>query len=475
MIETQKRKVARWIFIAFVIGVVLLGIAGYFVYRHVPFLSDVPDASARLEADAEAAKAAGVPFTAADMSPKPPVKDSENAATIFNQIVEKYGDKLGNDISSPRISANMTTSLSQGDVASVRLELKGIEQMLTLAHEAASRPGIDFKHDWDLGPNLSLPELGQVKSIIRFLAVRAEVRAFDGDHVGAISDLKAADNLGVLIGRDQILIALLVRCAISAITMKSFETCLNFAKREEDLQLYLAYVKSPLEPYDLVGCMKGEAYMGIATIRNFNEFGGFRGLSASSAGETPSKKIDPSKLIRDGLPKGTMERAFMARHLELFAEIFEKAPPTANDPDAFFNVVDDATNKFVNKDEPSYVLERILAPIYAQAGGAVVRAETNRNLQQQLVQALIYRSQRGAFPTKLEDAGKVPIDPFSGEPIKYMKTAQGIRTYSVGRDKSDDHGVTRSEVHGPDKNFDEVAIFPSKFAEQMRGLIPARK
>ncbi len=56
-----------------------------------------------------------------------------------------------------------------------------------------------------------------------------------------------------------------------------------------------------------------------------------------------------------------------------------------------------------------------------------------------------YRLERGAWPDKLEDLApkwltKVPLDPYDGKPLRYVRVAEGVIVYSVGPDGTDNGG-----------------------------------
>ena len=61
------------------------------------------------------------------------------------------------------------------------------------------------------------------------------------------------------------------------------------------------------------------------------------------------------------------------------------------------------------------------------------------------IAAASYRSGEGKFPARAEDLVpkyllQVPLDPFTGQPLKLKPTADGVVVYSVGPDGADDSG-----------------------------------
>jgi hypothetical protein len=72
-----------------------------------------------------------------------------------------------------------------------------------------------------------------------------------------------------------------------------------------------------------------------------------------------------------------------------------------------------------------------------------------------------YRSAKGDWPAKLEELTpkllkKVPLDPFDGKPLRYLRVADGVIVYSVGPDEIDNGGLidrTSSSTAGIDLGY----------------------
>lgn len=67
-----------------------------------------------------------------------------------------------------------------------------------------------------------------------------------------------------------------------------------------------------------------------------------------------------------------------------------------------------------------------------------------------------FRLETGKLPERLEELvpkymGKVPIDPFDGNPLRYKRLEKGYTIYSIGEDGKDDGG--KKKIHG-EKDFD---------------------
>ncbi|GAH35951.1 unnamed protein product, partial [marine sediment metagenome] len=86
-----------------------------------------------------------------------------------------------------------------------------------------------------------------------------------------------------------------------------------------------------------------------------------------------------------------------------------------------------------------------------------------------IMSVLTFKENKGRLPlnlSELQEAGlleKVPIDPFSGKPIKYKKLDDNFTVYSYGLDFDDDGGERK--VQFSEQNGDLVAWPVKKYEE----------
>ncbi len=112
----------------------------------------------------------------------------------------------------------------------------------------------------------------------------------------------------------------------------------------------------------------------------------------------------------------------------------------------------------------SDVLISLLLPAVQQVGIAEGRViQRMRNLEIAFALAA-YRADRDSYPDSLEPLApkylaEIPVDLFTGQPLKYAKTAEGYRFYSVGDNEKDDEG--RSHDDNP-RGDDLVVRMPMK-------------
>jgi hypothetical protein len=412
--------------------------AAFRVWDYLPASQELPAALAKAER-------MGLPMHAMDLDPNPPVDESDNAAPTIRAFTAEARASGRFDLDVP---------LKKGDLAAVEAGLARYDRLLTLAHDAASKPGVDFKRDWDLGPALLLPELADMKVAVKALCARAQVRASKNDMDGAISDLRDALVLSDHAGSDPILIGLLVKIACRAIAYKSVQhVAAQWANEPAHLELLERLLREPRSPLDFRKSLHGEVFMGVAFLRNYNVMGGEKMLT-SNGGDLP--KIDPRRLRRDGVPGAVKPRAYLARHLQGWTSVWDKIN---GDPRAAGKVLDEMGRRTEAQRAKSYALAAILNPVFSQAGTTIVKSRADEATTLALVRALKRRGETGGWPSKLTE-----IDPFDGKPLRIRAQKDGsVRVYSVGEDGHDDLGKDRSEVKNPSMvagGWDVVASYP---------------
>lgn len=449
----QPKTRVNWILVgAIVFAFILVLLPWMMGFRVFNPKRDLGTAAGSLDEDVVRAKAAGVPLIASDLAPDPPVLPSENAAPWLLKAYaswEKHNRPRNFDdellVAIEDKDYKKTESiLSEPDTASA----------LALAKHAAEFPRCDFSPDFDLGADLLYPELSHIKTWVRLLAFRAECEAHDGDHKAAIDDLRSAGRLAQDAGCEPSLISLLIRISCDAIALQSFERCLGEAKSANDIQGYVSLLSTPRPPFDDLRILKGEAYMGIATFRNWD-------LLSTARSET----IDPTKLRRSGMPDSQLAKAYMARRLEISIKVLSAARQLQNDPARMYARVTNIYTPIESRVGLSYDFEKMMGSIFGGTGTAELTDQAKWRTEKALAKVLLYRAVHGSFPATLEAAEATDIDPFNGQPLKYLRTANGVRIYSVGQDLHDDHGVRRQQLQPgdrlPPKTWDEVASYPA--------------
>ena len=408
------------------------GFSLYGVYRVAVRYWDFGAASRELPAAVERYRADGLPFLARDLLPTP-VSPEKNAA--------------------PAIRAAMRAMPPEGTKPTSAL----YDKPLALLAAAKDRPKVDFKRDWDLGPNVLLPEYAPMKTLAKALVLRAEGAARRGDDAAALRDLVLARRIALWAGEEPTLISLLVRIAAEGIALRGAERCLVLvAKSPARIARYAAWLADAPPLPDFGDALKGETFLGVATARNLDLIGGVSAFGNLQGGEDATLlEVDPAKLRRSGVPDDVRTRGFLARHLQFWDEAYRTTDRFQAPPEAIGRRLDVMSARIEGEKGLSYVLLRILVPVFGQAGEAVVALKARRAVDAAFAEALGVHARTGVWPASVSGS-----DPFTGGPLR-VRAGKGFRVWSVGRDRKDDGGLLRSErPKGTKGTFDEGAVYP---------------
>ena len=123
------------------------------------------------------------------------VPDDENAAFLYDQVIETMGPEEG------RLAAWRDEGFQSPDEPDEKFDptspklrsfLKNHAPTLRLLHEATKRPACCFERDYGRPSiNMLLPEVQQMRSAATLLAVDARCKAADGDLDAAMEDVNA--------------------------------------------------------------------------------------------------------------------------------------------------------------------------------------------------------------------------------------------------------------------------------------------
>ncbi len=434
------------------IAVLICGIGGA-VLLFGSKIVDIGQASGELGSAEKAYRSAGLPWVANEVRKDLPIPAGKDAYPVVTNAI-KLLKRHDYDKDIPLI----LKSVDFGPPEKARERLKPYVGVIDLAIEATRYPNIDYRRDYDLGPNLLLPEFASLKAIAKLTCYRAELEARAGDTQAAVRDLKASWHLGLLAAKDPILIGMLVAISIEAITCRSLQHCIYFERDNSNALEALSHVLDGATAPRFVDAMRAEAFMGVAAIRNLHAFGGIEGLSGLSDGESKLPRIDPKTLVRSGLPDDAMSRAFMARHLQVWSEFAKMTVQAAGDDRKLSRSMDRLIEKIEQRKSVSNILNEILFPVFGQAGDAVVKEQAEIIASRALLVAARARAVTGKIPSTIADIPGKWIDPFNGLPMHVRRDGQQFRVYSVGPNLKDDGGVLRSELKDKSSDTYDVVV-----------------
>ena len=177
--------------------------------------------------------------------------------------------------------------------------------------------------------------------------------------------------------------------------------------------------------------MRGDAYMGIAIIRN---------LPSGSAGTRDPEKmiqfISSENLVREGMPQDSVRRAFMVRHLEMQLELAKMSEEFGGDARKIAQSWDRLEERTNGKGvKLSLVLNAVLMPVISQAGNAIVMDEFRRDAALAILWAQEMKATTGSYPKDLSAYPGGLTDLFTGEAARYQVIDNRVEVFSLGPDE----------------------------------------
>ncbi len=388
-------------------------------------------------------RAAGLPWTAADLA-VPRVPDALNAAAPMRAAIAA-------------LPAGIPFSYYRRGID--RMELSRYERAAALswAHRAATRPTLNVPHDWDLGQTMPIREPGGIRVLVGAFATRAAGRCARGDDAGALADLGDARRLAALIGKDPTLLAAFASATGECTAMTAASDCLLLVAQDPSrLERYRAFIVEPSRLPDLRRTLRSTAYLAVATARNLSRTGLGKGVSPGFEGLALDLErqagVVPPPLLRDGIPKGRRQRAYLARVLQRWTMLARRTHGLTDSIAAIqaeMERIGEPPSLFAGM---SQNLDAILFPVFWGLENTNRGPQTDRALALALADALILHARTGRWPT----ATTIP-DPWGRGPLRTRCDGARFRVWSVGRNGRDDGGRLWREAPGSD---DVVLAYP---------------
>lgn len=441
--QKPKRRAGLWI-----IGGLVAVTAGAYVLLASRF--DPGYGAGEYEAAKREYLAAGLPWTAKDLAPNPPIRPEEDATTLILDLIKSFDEPTFQKVTRGLRPADAGAAEAIAPFAKIFDRAAGLDQKSSLS----------FPRDYDLAQELTYPEYAPLRAIAKGLAFRAEIGAISGDRAGAVADLRAAYAVARLTAKDPSFIGALVAIALDGIANSAAR---RIADRRPEWGPDLAKLVGSQPPLDPTPAIRGEAYMLLSTLRNLSRYGGFFSFknSLNKAWTEEEALVSEGPITRDGDPAGRIARAQVRPFMRFFAEavrLLKSRGPRSAVGEALDRRADSLTDPTV----ASNALASILMPVLPPGFKAIDR----RAAELALTRLYIRLAERRA---NLPADGWIPpgADPW-GNAFVYRRTPDGFRLYSKGPNGKDDGGVTLREwartAPAPRENpADDVAvIYPSR-------------
>jgi len=427
----KRPRSSRWLVILGLLLTPVVLVGGLFV-------ATSSSGARMLEEQLEAARKEGIPTTAADL--RHPVDESQNAAPLFLQAIAATKSK---DKAFAGAWKAINGNPKEADDPKWQADVKAAEPVvanaLKLADQASRLSVCDFHREWEKGAMLLLPEYSQVRMFARAFNNLAEVDLREGRPKAALDRVTTSARIMRLVCQEPIIIAALVHASSD---LEAAKVLREILARYSDRPEILAGVKKAVgemgPPIDIKPALKGEVAMNHETFRGMERISAeeifkMYGFSGDNSQQWPIRllAIKPTRNI------------FEARVIEHWRGLINNTPDDPTDIGGLSKAMQDAQQRLDSRQDWSYAVAQLMAPVFLGIGGAVGDDLAQRRCLLAAVRALEAKHATGVYPAGLPVAGPDSIDPHTGTPLSYRRTRKGFVVYSVGQDKIDDGGVPR--------------------------------
>jgi len=314
---------------------------------------------------------------------------------------------------------------------------KTIQATLDAARETGESR---FPVTFEAGMTAFLPHVPKLRLISRLLLLRSQSQRARGDIEGALESIDAIFAASDSLSHQLLLVEHLVRLAIFGVALKEAQELIGEQKlsNEQLTDLQKRLTSSDVQAA-LTRALYGERAMSYLTFQNLDTL-------------AKSQPLKGRQLVLDTGGKLTRP-ADCLMSLELFAETIDASHQLF--PAALTQVqeVESRLKTMVGSRNPlhkvQYRYTLALFPAARAAFEADGRALASRDALIAAIAAERHRLKHGTYPSRLDELvpdflPAIPIDPFDGRPLRFVRSDDGLRIYSVGRNRKDDGGMERT-------------------------------
>ena len=371
------------------------------------------------------AVALGMPTDPNGANPKStPENNAAPQLLAIGKELSEWRDKDGKDFSST------WQTVSNADLIK-------FQPLVRKAIEASKKPELVFGYDYNKGPYLLVPEYVPARTVVRLLCSDSIRLATAGNERGAFERILAAARISCLIGKSEpMLISLLVQISTSQVVIRTGQRAVTESKHSETSLRSLEMMLDELGPIpNFRRAMVGEyaGWISFAERMKMTEIETVAKLSTSE------KSVNVSDLeVAWMIP--SQRNQLLAGLNKRFLDYFEKLPEDLEGQAKAYQVSKEFDRSIEADKTTSGKLATILTAILAPAHAAQTRELAMRRSVRCLAVAL--RTNAKSLP----DLGKDSIDPFTNEPLKFLRRNGEVRIYSVGDNLKDDGGDSKNRL-----------------------------
>lgn len=325
--------------------------------------------------------------------------------------------------------------LNRNDFVRLSRELAGARPALNSALKLSDMPRGRHRIHYERNPiAILLPHLQESRNLVSLLAYEAMRQNQKGDSKKALTACRAALNAGRSIGDEPFFISQLVRNACVAHACQAIERTLAQSEPPSD---ELAALQKQLE--------KEEDFPGLLIAARGERAMFHQAFEAVERGELSAKELIESRsdwmestLISMSRMDTRQEHALLLSFMT--RRINELAQPTQEQA-----ALEKRFDRDVRALPRNAVITRTLLPAVSKMGEGSRRKHASLRCTMMALAAERYRRDKKLWPDNAAQLcpqylGSVPVDPFDGKPLRYLRIKEGLIIYSVGQDAVDNGG-----------------------------------
>jgi hypothetical protein len=427
----------KWAVVALIFLPIIIGVIAFVSWR--------ANLGSEVNGKLQAIKAAGLPTSGEELNKwYRAVPDSANAALVMTQafaLVRNFDDSRSNAIASFK-TPSRSEPLSSEDQQLLSAYLKLNEAALAKAGEAAALPQSRYPLDLTCGSYTLLPHLSKIKELARLEEYKALVAARAGNASEAAACVGNILGIAQTLDEEPLLISQLVRIACLSIACRTLECILNSTSLgAKDLQKLADSLATAQEKQPMVRALVGERAMYAPVFRmSWAEIKRMADLGA------PESSAGPARPLPGQSPWLVRASGFLERDLNYFLDAIQTNIDFARKtfPESL-----QVTNVNPKIEQEAIRMKFILSSMVLPAMNRVIvkEAESQAHLRLAFTAVTVerFRLANKRLPSSLEELApkflsEVPLDPFTGQPLRYKQLPKGYVIYSLDKDGRDDGG-----------------------------------
>ncbi len=426
--STRRRSGCGLVLVALIFVLLVVPLASLLIWQM--------QTSRRARLEIERLQASGAPTSGAELDGYYALKDGQRDVTqAWLRPLRELEESMTADSQSyeglPLVSDGPEIPRVGNDwdqLEEVETWLNSQQEVLTQLHAAAEADGqVRYPVNLNKGLAALLSHAQQIRNAARVLALESEMHAHRGEPAGTARAIRTTLELARTLEREPLFVSQLVRFAVDGITLDQLARHLGRLPFTDE---QLRAMQQELEQTDyqeaLQHALVGERAITVQAMRD------------------PASAGLPTNSVQAILPRGDdicLTLKLYEDMLSVTDQPYFQAKPTLDRVDG---EMVQRTSSTVGR--LRFPLTATLLPSIQSVFQARARVRAQRRAAITALAIERFRLRHGRVPATLgelvpEFLTGVPVDPYDGQPLRYLADDDGFTIYSVGANLADDGGL----------------------------------